>query len=135
MAFWLIHAQPAETEKVGIVEPEIDSARLISLSKMVDGGELSSTAAKAVFDELLSSPEDPMTIAKRLNLLQVTDTAAIEKIVEEVITENPKVAEDIKQGEMKAIGFLVGQVMTKSQGQANPKVAQELIKKQLDLVE
>ncbi|OGL35061.1 glutaminyl-tRNA synthase (glutamine-hydrolyzing) subunit B [Candidatus Saccharibacteria bacterium RIFCSPHIGHO2_12_FULL_47_16b] len=135
VAFWLIHAQPAETEKVGIVEPEIDSARLISLSKMVDGGELSSTAAKAVFDELLSSPEDPMTIAKRLNLLQVTDTAAIEKIVEEVITENPKVAEDIKQGEMKAIGFLVGQVMTKSQGQANPKVAQELIKKQLDLVE
>jgi len=68
-----------------------------------------------------------------MNLLQVSDTAEIEKTVRQVLDENPQAAADVKQGETKAIGFLIGQVMAKSQGKANPKLAQETIKKLLGL--
>jgi aspartyl-tRNA(Asn)/glutamyl-tRNA(Gln) amidotransferase subunit B len=130
-AFWLIAAEPADDS--GDMHPNVDSDRLISLSKMVDEGQLSSTAAKRVFDEILSSADTPEQIAARLNLLQVSDTAQLEKIVSEVIEDNAQVAEDIRGGQEKAIGFLVGQVMAKTKGQANPQVAQDLIRKQLSL--
>lgn len=131
VAFWLIHAEQPET--TGDIEPEIDTSRLLALSKMIDDGELNSTAGKAVFDELLASTDEPRAIAERLSLLQISDESAIEQIVKDVIAAHPDVAEDIKKGEMKAIGYLVGQVMAKSQGQANPKLAQDIIKKELDI--
>jgi aspartyl-tRNA(Asn)/glutamyl-tRNA(Gln) amidotransferase subunit B len=61
----------------------------------------------------------------------VSDEGAIQAIVEKVLADNPKAAEDIKNGEMKAIGFLVGQIMKESKGRANPGLAQQLIKKHL----
>ena len=76
---------------------------------------------------------DPIIIAKERDLLQVSDEGAIEAIVADVLHANPKAAEDVKNGEMKAIGFLVGQVMKESKGKANPGVTQKLIKKQLGL--
>jgi aspartyl-tRNA(Asn)/glutamyl-tRNA(Gln) amidotransferase subunit B len=69
---------------------------------------------------------------EELKFKQVSDETEIEKIVTEVLSQNPQAAQDVKNGEMKAVGFLVGQVMAKSQGQANPQVAQQIIKKQLD---
>lgn len=68
-----------------------------------------------------------------LNFKQVSDEAEIEEIVKQVLIENQQAAEDVKAGEAKAIGFLVGQVMAKSQGKANPQVAQKIIKSQLGL--
>lgn len=133
VAFWLIAAEPPDDQMAGAIEPEIDSERLIALSKMVESGELSSSAAKSVFEQLLSTPDDPRTIADRLNLLQISDESELQRVVAEVITENPKVAQDIKAGQTKAVGFLVGQVMSKTKGQANPAIAQGLIKKLLDI--
>lgn len=133
VAFWLIQAEPPDEQMAGEIEPEIDSERLIALSKMVDGGELSSTAAKTIFEQILSEPDDPRVIAERLNLLQVSDETELEKVVAEVIAENPKAAEGIRSGQIKTIAFLVGQVMAKTQGQANPQMAEKLIKKQLDV--
>jgi aspartyl-tRNA(Asn)/glutamyl-tRNA(Gln) amidotransferase subunit B len=98
---------------------------------MVEAGELSSTAAKSVFEQLLSSTDQPQQIAEKLNLLQVSDKSELEKIVSEVIAENPEVAADIRGGQDKALGFLVGQVMAKTKGQANPALAQEIIKQHL----
>jgi aspartyl-tRNA(Asn)/glutamyl-tRNA(Gln) amidotransferase subunit B len=72
-------------------------------------------------------------VAKQHNLIQESDEGEIAKVVARVVEENPKAAEDVKTGEMKAIGFLVGQVMKHSQGRANPQMAQELIKKQLGI--
>ena len=131
VVFWLLGAEPPEEELEG-VEPEIDSRRLITLSKMTQSGQLSSSAAKKVFEQLLSSHEQPQTIAESLGLLQMTDTAQVETVVRQVLDENPKVVADIKSGQEKAIGFLVGQVMAKSQGKANPALAQELIRKNID---
>ena len=103
---------------------------LVKLAHMINNRELSSTSAKSLLTNVIEG-KDPEELAKENNLLQVSDEGAIEKIVSEVIAENEKAAEDVKKGEMKAVGFLVGQVMAKSKGQANPGLAQQIIKKQL----
>ena len=102
----------------------------IAVAEMIRAGELSSTASKEVLIELKTTP-GARNAAEKLNKLQVSDEGEIEKIVGEVIGENPKAAQDVKNGEVKVISFLVGQVMAKSKGQANPEIAQKLIKKQL----
>lgn len=107
--------------------------RIIKLSEMVEDNKLSSTAAKDVFYEMIRDRREPEEIAADKNLIQNSDEGEIAKIVAQVLSENAKAAEDVKNGEMKAIGFLVGQVMKLSQGKANPGLAQELIKKQLEL--
>ncbi len=109
---------------------------LAELSEMVEKKELSSTAAKEVLLEMYdkkNTSKTPHTLAKEMNLLQENDENAIEAIIDEVLTapECAKAAEDVRNGEMKAIGFLVGQVMKKSKGKANPTTVNELIKKKL----
>jgi aspartyl-tRNA(Asn)/glutamyl-tRNA(Gln) amidotransferase subunit B len=105
----------------------------MKLAEMAETNQVSSTGAKAVLGEMLESNTDPETIAQAKNLLQVSDEGEIAKIVEQVLAANPQAAQDVQNGEMKAIGFLVGQVMKLSKGKANPGMAQALIKKQLGL--
>jgi aspartyl-tRNA(Asn)/glutamyl-tRNA(Gln) amidotransferase subunit B len=107
-----------------------------TVSDLIKAGKLSSTNAKALMTKILTGTDQIQDIeayAKQHNLIQESDAGAIEAIVKKVIEENPKAAEDVKNGEMKAIGFLVGQIMKHSQGRANPGLAQELIKKQLGI--
>jgi aspartyl-tRNA(Asn)/glutamyl-tRNA(Gln) amidotransferase subunit B len=108
----------------------IDINDQIKIAEMVKGKKLSSTAAKEALADLRSGKSLEEATSSRM---QVSDAGEIEKIVSEVLKENAKAAEDVKNGEMKVIGFLVGQVMKKSQGKANPELAQELIKKQLGI--
>lgn len=103
---------------------------------LIQAKKLSSTNAKSVLADLLGAdvlPEDIEKFAEEKGYIQVSDEGEIAKVVEQVLAENPKAAEDVKNGEMKAIGFLVGQVMKLSQGKANPSLAQDLIKKQLGI--
>lgn len=107
----------------------------IAIYDLTNKDKLSSTSAKALFEELImagSLPEDIEGYAKTKGYIQVSDESAIAKIVEGVLDENPSAVADIKSGEMKAIGFLVGQVMKASKGQANPGLAQKLIKQQIE---
>jgi aspartyl-tRNA(Asn)/glutamyl-tRNA(Gln) amidotransferase subunit B len=104
----------------------------IKLAQMLIDGQISSSAEKEILLLKAKQPEktiDELAEAKR----QLSDEGEIEKIVAEVLEQNVQAATDVKNGEMKAIGFLVGQVMAKSQGKANPQLAQQLIKKQLGL--
>jgi len=99
-------------------------------------GKLSSSNAKLLLTRLFvheTVVTDVTAFAKQHNLIQESDEGALQKIITEVIKENPKAAEDLKNGEDKAIGFLVGQVMKRSQGRANPQLAQTLIRKQLEV--
>lgn len=138
VAFWLLKPQtddeeddaPAPVRDTG--GEQLDNL-LIKLSQMVEDNKLSSTAAKDVLAEVLKTGKDPEKVAEEKNLLQVSDEAEIAKIVEQVLAENAQAAEDVKNGEMKAIGFLVGQVMKLSKGKANPALAQQLIRKQLGI--
>jgi aspartyl-tRNA(Asn)/glutamyl-tRNA(Gln) amidotransferase subunit B len=132
VAFWMM--RPADEEAaVSDEEAAISDENLIKLSQLVSDNKLSSTAAKEVLNEMLKKDQDPAKIAEQKNLLQVSDEGEIAKIVEQVLAENAQAAEDVKNGETKAIGFLVGQVMKQSKGKANPQLAQELIKKQLGI--
>jgi len=132
-AFWLIHSEPALVDDPGFRGLKIEAGQLIKLSKMVDEGVLNSTAAKQVFDEMQKTNDDPADIASRLDLHQLGDEAEIKKMVSVVLADNPKAAADVKAGQDKAIGFLVGQVMQKSGGKANPEAAARIIKKQLGI--
>ncbi|PIZ62846.1 Asp-tRNA(Asn)/Glu-tRNA(Gln) amidotransferase subunit GatB [Candidatus Saccharibacteria bacterium CG_4_10_14_0_2_um_filter_52_9] len=130
VAFWMM--QPTSDEDTQTeARLAVSDEELIKLSEMVSTNKLSSTAGKDVLAELLKKGGDPEKIAADKNLLQVSDEGEIAKIVQKVLVDNAAAAEDVKKGEMKAIGFLVGQVMKESKGKANPSLAQELIKKQL----
>ena len=133
VAFWLLQPQSDDSESSEETTTKATDEQLISLSQMVADNKLSSTAAKEVLSELLANGGDPEQIATSKNLIQESDEGAIAEIVAKVLADNPKAAEDVKNGEMKAIGFLTGQVMKLSQGKANPSMAQELIKKQLSI--
>jgi aspartyl-tRNA(Asn)/glutamyl-tRNA(Gln) amidotransferase subunit B len=106
------------------------------VAALVKANKLSSSNAKQLLTTVLTSAteiHDAEAYAKQHNLIQESDTGALEAIAKKVIEDNVKAAEDVRGGEMKAIGFLVGQVMKASQGRANPALAAELIKKQLGL--
>jgi len=116
----------------GLVGP----ARLLELAKLVADNKLSSTNAKIVFLDLFSAEFTGKTareIAEAKSLIQESDEGAIDAIVDEVLADpsSAKSIEDIKAGQEKAIGFLVGQVMKKSQGKANPAMAQQVIRTKL----
>ncbi len=111
------------------------STDLIALAKMTADSKLSSTAAKEVFLALVAGETDSEAIAVSRNLLQVSDESAIIAIVDEVLADpaSQQSVLDIKAGNEKAIGFLVGQIMKKSQGKANPSMAQKLLRERLGL--
>lgn len=133
MANWLSGPLQKLVSEGEISWQSIDGAgsKLVQLAVMVRDELLSSSAAKEVMAEVLAKNEDPLEVAKRLDVLQVSDSSELEKIVAAVISSNEKAASDVAKGEMKAIGFLTGQVMKASGGKANPGVVQQIIKKQL----
>lgn len=129
-AQWFISAVGPDDSQSAVAAIEFLPERFIELAQMVDANELSSTAAKTIFSELLTGAKDPRVVAEKKNLLQVSDDGAILQIVDEVLADagSIKAVEDLKNGNDKVIGFLVGQVMKKSQGKANPELAQKLIR-------
>lgn len=135
-ALWILMVLPTDVDQevnTPIQDLSVSDEQFIELAGMVDGNELSSTAAKEIFFELQRSSESPRAIAEAKNLLQVSDEGAIVAFVDEVLADptSHKAIEDIKNGNDKVIGFLVGQVMKKSQGKANPELAQKLIRERI----
>lgn len=115
-----------------IDESPVSAALLAEMIKLIDNGTISSKIAKTVFEEMWKTGDAPDKIVKDKGLVQITDTKAIEDIIDRVIAANPKPVEDYKGGNTKAIGALVGQVMKQSKGKANPAIVNELLKKKLD---
>ena len=132
IAFWMVQLTSTSDDTNEIVPPIIEDEKLIKLSTLVSDNKLSSTAAKEVLKIVLKTNEDPEAIAESRNLIQESNEDELIKIIQTVLIGNAQAASDVKNGEMKAIGFLVGQVMKASQGKANPQIVQSLIKKQLD---
>jgi len=133
VAHWFASAVGADDEQATAVATDFNPAHFIELAEMFTGNEISSTAAKQIFNELLTTNKTPREIAEAKNLLQVSDESAIQAIVDEVLNDpaSAQSVADIRDGQDKAIGFLVGQVMKKSAGKANPGLAQQLIRKKI----
>jgi aspartyl-tRNA(Asn)/glutamyl-tRNA(Gln) amidotransferase subunit B len=124
-------AQMKEQEKE-LIDLKYDQKKLAELADLVEAGTINSKQAKEVFLELFNNGASPAEVVKSKGMAQVSDPKAIEAAVDKVLAENPTVVADYKGGKQVVIGFLVGKVMQASQGKANPKVVNEILKKKLD---
>lgn len=133
LANWVIGDVQAILNKqnISIKQFRISPVRLGELVKLVEEGKISNKQAREVFAKMLESDEDIDKIVESLGASQISDTGAIEALVKEVIDANPQSVIDYKNGKDRAVGFLVGQVMKKSQGKANPALTNKLIVEEL----
>jgi len=122
----------ANSRNCSMSELKISPEQFCRLLGFIDRDEISNLTAKLVLKDMIDTGKAAETIIKDKNLLQVSDTASLQAHVEEVVKENPKSVESYKQGKINVVMFLVGQVMKKSGGKANPKIVQDLLKRRLD---
>ena len=116
------------------MEPEdikISPKNFVSLLKIIESGKISNTAGKEVFKEMFETDKDPEIIIEEKGLSQIICSDEIEKLVDKVLSDNPKSIEDFKAGKTQAVGYLMGQVMKASKGKANPPVAKQMIEEKL----
>ena len=132
---WLIGplASIASDSNCSISEVKIPggSKELIKLVNLVEIGSLSNLMAKSVLSESISNGKLATAIIQEKNLFQISDTESLDNIAQVVIKDNPKSVNDYKAGKNNALMFLIGQVMKKSLGKANPQVVQEILKRRL----
>jgi aspartyl-tRNA(Asn)/glutamyl-tRNA(Gln) amidotransferase subunit B len=125
----------ANEKGCSVAELGIKPGGLARLARMVEAGEISATASTNIFEEMVKTGKEPEIIAEELNLIQKSDAGELEKIVEQVLLENPKAIDDVKSGgkkSKKAMSFLLGQVIQKTKGQANPKIVSEILSRKLN---
>ena len=109
----------------------VPSANLADLIRTIESGEISGKIAKTVFEEMVRTQEKPAEIIRRMGLVQVSDEASLNAIIDKVMSANPKQLAEYRSGKAKVLGFFVGQVMKETKGQANPKIVNELLRKKL----
>lgn len=120
------------TDNKGIQASPIKPQQLGRMIALIDKGTISGKIAKTVFQEMWQSGKDPEVIIKEKNLVQISDPAAVEKLVDEVLAANAQNVEDHKSGKKKnLLGFFVGAVMKASKGQANPDLVNQILQEKL----
>ncbi len=115
-----------------ISEVIVHPKQLADLQGMVDDGTLSSTMAKTVFEKMFESGSDPKDITRAEGLAQISDTDSVLAAVERAIADNPSPVQEYLSGKQQVMGFIVGQVMKATRGQANPRVASQLVREKLE---
>ncbi|MDV2496450.1 MAG: Asp-tRNA(Asn)/Glu-tRNA(Gln) amidotransferase subunit GatB [bacterium] len=115
-----------------ITESPLGPGALADLVRLVADGTISGKIAKEVFEEIYSTGRDARTIVADRGLEQISDAGALESVVAQVLADNADAAESYRSGKTQAMGFLVGQVMQATRGQANPKIVNELLRSALD---
>ena len=133
VANWMNGELAAALNKAGLdlAQSPIDAARLAGLVAKIADGTLSNKLARQVFEAMWESDLNAEAIIERDGLKQMTDSGAIEAIIDEVLANNAKSVEEFKAGKEKAFNALVGQVMKASRGKANPQQVQELLQAKL----
>ncbi|MHC4840149.1 MAG: Asp-tRNA(Asn)/Glu-tRNA(Gln) amidotransferase subunit GatB [Planctomycetota bacterium] len=133
IATWLLSGFSREMNerKVGIRQIPVSPANLIELIELLEGGKLNNITAKEVFQEMAATGAKAEETARKLNKLIEQDDNALDAVIDEVIEEfKDGAVADVKAGEKKAVGFLVGQCMRKLSGKANPKeLAPKILKR------
>ncbi len=130
---WLMgeFASQLSTDGIEIAKAPVSAENLAALLKLISKGTISGKIAKKVFATMWKEGGNPEEIVKAQGLIQISDTAELSKLVDEVVGKNPKAVEDFKAGKKKAVGALVGQIMKATKGKANPRVINELLNKKL----
>ena len=133
VANWLLNDLLGNLSEVGkdIEDSPVSPKGLAELVRLIKEGTLSSKLAKEVLKEMVTTGKDPNEVVEEKGLKQVSDEGQIRAFIEEVLKENPKEVERYRSGEEKVFGFLVGQVMKKAKGKANPQVVNKLLREML----
>ena len=117
--------------KLTITEIALQASDLAELVKLIETGTISGKIAKEILPELLTQGGSPKTLVEKKGLIQISDTSAIEKLIEEIIAAHPSELEKFRAGKTNLKGFFVGQVMKKSGGKADPKLTSQILDQKL----
>lgn len=128
---WIMTELLRELKGEEISTCRVSPTQLGELLAMVEKGTISGKIAKTVFVEMMESGKDAQAVVEEKNLVQVSDEGELLAMVEEIVAANPDQAEQFRQGKTKVMGFFVGQLMQRTKGKANPKMANELFAKTL----
>ncbi|MFH1783290.1 MAG: Asp-tRNA(Asn)/Glu-tRNA(Gln) amidotransferase subunit GatB [bacterium] len=114
-----------------IKDSPITPEAMAQLVKMIENNTISGKIAKTVFEDMFATGKEPSIIVRDKGLVQVSDESEIFKVIEEILRENPKARDEFLSGKGKTIGFLVGAVMKKTKGKANPQVVNKLLREKM----
>ena len=132
-ANWVMGEFSGALNKAGfeVTDSPISAAQLGGLLQRIDDGTISGKIAKQVFEAMWDGEGDADRVIEKKGLKQITDPAAIEAVIREVLEQNPRQLEQYRNGQDKLFGFFVGQVMKASQGKANPAEVNQLLRQML----
>ena len=125
----------ANDKGCGVSDLGVSAQSVARLAAMVEADTVSAGSAAAIFEAMIETGKEPEVLAEELNLVQKSDAGELEGVVEQVLADNPNAVEDVTAGgkkSKKARGFLLGQVMQKTKGRANPKVVSEILARRLE---
>ena len=117
---------------IAFIDIKMTPELLVGLLELIDSGKISGKIAKELIEDILATGKSANDIVQEKGMSQISDESAIEKIADEVISENRLVVADYIAGKTNAIGFLVGQLMKKTKGKANPQIANNILKKKIE---
>jgi len=118
-------------KSIPVLSVPIEPASLVELLQVLDRGEINQSSAKQIFSQVFNTGKSPLDLIREFGLTQVSREEDLDEVVKEILNENTKAVNDFKKGKATSLGFLVGQVMRKTRGRANPTTASNLLKKYL----
>lgn len=132
-ANWVISEllREIKDDERGIAACPISAQQLAALIALIESGKITGKIGKEVFEQMFATGKTAEVLVQEMGVSQISDSAAIEAIVDQVIADNPKQVEQYRGGKTAVLGFLVGQTMKASRGQTNPQMAQEILKRKL----
>jgi len=129
---WIMTEVLRVAKERGVDEFSVSAADLAGLLRLVRAGGISGRMAKAVYPEMVGTGQTAEQVVSRMGLTQVTDADEMRRIVDEVLRENPKSLSDYVRGKQKSFGFLMGRIMAKTAGQADPGLADAVLRERLE---
>lgn len=137
VANWVMNdiLRECNDRKVGVNELGVPPENLAELVKMTDDGTINANVASEILTKMIETGKDAATLVEEEGAEQISDTSELGPVIEQVIEENPQPVEDYLNGKKQAVGALVGQVMRITQGKADPKLANQMLRKKLDEME
>ncbi len=118
--------------KIAIEALPISPKMLTDMIRMIGDGRISTNIAKTVFAEMAETGKSPEKVVEEKGLLPITDAGEVERLIEEVMAENPKPVEDYRSGKKAAMGFLIGQVMKAVRGKADAQLVNKILRERLN---
>jgi aspartyl-tRNA(Asn)/glutamyl-tRNA(Gln) amidotransferase subunit B len=116
---------------LSLQQAPVTPSHLAGMLQLVEDGVISGKIAKTVFDEMVRTGKAARQVVEEQGLVQVSDSAALEAIIQRVLAEHPQQVADYRAGKHKVLGFFVGQTMKATRGKANPQLVNELLQKGL----